>query len=1671
MNNLDENDNETISSKLKNFLFIFFQSINSNYYTSTISYNFSYYYGIIIMFLSSLQISSLIRFHLQSEKEIDEFEKDLNIFSTFLHYPIYLIRPKLNKDFYYSLEIILYIFSSFLLFNIIICILILRFQKKNVKLGIKTFCFTILYHLFILLEFVLFIPILIILYNSMKKDEETYKNVPLFNKIFHSILIFLYIILVYIIDNFNLLSSIINNNIKGFFNDIKSNQIIINYYFLQLLSFLFTMIISNTSIFLFFAYILLFFIISKIIFDMLTLSILYSRDFITIYILNIAFIVEQYIVSIVNKYTIDQFNSKYKNYNIGGLICIICTYVILKKIYFKYLDKYSLNYSLNSMRNIRSNYFNQNIICLIYIKSKFIVLIFQRKKTIFEINNILREIYLKFYPFYRYNFDFCLSYILFIINKYNNYELALTEIETTKKYTQLNLSQEFLLFLIKDYATESIRRRSEIENKDFLKISNDYEFIENNEVNKNVLIWSISNISNVIQYDKLSLKFKNIIFNSIEKKRQLWNLVENDDIIIEELYENGKNFFNSSNEVKNIWEKLNKISNENVSIELTKLYCDYLLKILDDRIESEFILDKISYNNNIKFSKYNDEIQKNKYKSDTGVIMIEGNVAINIGKIIYINQSLIKILGYQNKNELLGNNISMIIPCDIGRYHDDIINNYFKSGKSEILKKTLNILAMKSKEKYLLPIYILFTFMPGMKNKLQGVGLIRLRNKKEEMIICSETGMIEAITINMAKLLNITPNLIEKNNYYLQTFFPELMKIDKLDDDKMPEIFKEKYLKKINSELDEIKIEICCPKFNLIDKNIYRIKTKNVFIQNLTTNSFFNDSMILNNPANQQTNMKNSDKKLNNLLNNQKHTLISLNGEKLLNLEKTLVKSSNVIAGLNNLKFTSNKTQLKKTPDIDLIKKYKKIFLTHRAAIEKDNPNSKNLLEKIYDIYNSMLSDHELHQLTEKAEIVIKHLGWRIYKTIPIRIIIIDSDQLFEDKKEDNILYNESEINVEEKKYDNLIKDEKFNQNRSEHSQEMDKLYEIGSVSGKDINISLQKYLKQIKKVKYNNYTFYKIIGILIAIIIILSTILVILLTNNLFNFSKNYILLIAQNFSLNEYMLNIEKYSLIIYLKNIFDISKFEKFENEIEPEKMLIQFTKNVLDSINIYFGQFKLVFNNDEYNEIYGKNMIDYQFYNQLINFSFLNVIYYLLQNSVNLSISSLIQTKNNCGKLLNKNFQIIKENFNKKFNNKINFLFYSSISILLFSIIMVFLLLILLFFKYKNKIMEQNETLSIYEFIKNEEIEKIIKKIDSYEKKYNIYFKKLDDYKKKKIKFSNKNTEILKKRLKKKFLKLQKIEENKKNYNVISGKKPEKTEIENNKKNLMIRENMTIRYLLTFLSIFSFVLIYSLFYLIEIIYFQSIINSSKKITTTLFLNRFSVNYISYQLFYFIYRETILIHRQINLTDLYEFSNKIHNDFHKLSSYILNNKKLFNKNITDIFSNDLCDIFDNLTLCNYEELNATQNKGFKSLLPYYLNSVNDAISEYKNNYVKIENIKTILPNEKLCLMNFLMENIFIIYNEIFYQLNYKLNKRLDDCIFSLIIVCVIFGLLFLISIIYRLSSFIDKMKEEEMLSNKLITEIPYELLEENANIKNKLAGNFTKERRLKNELLKKS
>jgi hypothetical protein len=306
-------------------------------------------------------------------------------------------------------------------------------------------------------------------------------------------------------------------------------------------------------------------------------------------------------------------------------------------------------------------------------------------------------------------------------------------------------------------------------------------------------------------------------------------------------------------------------------------------------------------------------------------------------------------------------------------------------------------------------------------------------------------------------------------------------------------------------------------------------------------------------------------------------------------------------------------------------------------------------------------------------------------------------------------------------------------------------------------------------------------------------------------------------------------------------------------------------------------------------------------------------------------------------------------------------------------------------------------------------------------------------------------------------MQKIEESKKKYNVITGKKPENEEIENSKKHLLIKENMTLNYIASFTFIFSFVLIYALFYLIELIIYYNLIQKAVKLTLSLFTSRFGLNFLSYKINYIISSEMDLIHEKPNINSFNNFSNTALKNFQSLSSSINKNKNMFDSNITDLMSGNLCNILSNLTLCDYPLFSNIQIQGLKSLIPYYIKSLEEAFLFFINNFNEISDIKLIITNNKLCLVRFLILNIFNVYYEIFNQLNSNLHKQLDSCITRLIIICIVFGGLFLICMLIRINNFIHSVQEEEILCNQLITEIPYKLIQGNPNMKNNLAENF--------------
>ena len=87
-------------------------------------------------------------------------------------------------------------------------------------------------------------------------------------------------------------------------------------------------------------------------------------------------------------------------------------------------------------------------------------------------------------------------------------------------------------------------------------------------------------------------------------------------------------------------------------------------------------------------------------------------------------------------------------------------------------------------------------------------------------------------------------------------------------------------------------------------------------------------------------------------------------------------------------------------------------------------------------------------------------------------------------------------------------------------------LYEIGSVAGKDMNITLQKHLKHLKTRKYKSYTNFKFAYFSISLFVIIATILIIIFGIRICNKSKKYFDTIYYTHNLNICLLDLGKYT-----------------------------------------------------------------------------------------------------------------------------------------------------------------------------------------------------------------------------------------------------------------------------------------------------------------------------------------------------------------------------------------------------------------------------------------------------------------------------------------------------------------------------------------------------------------
>ena len=94
----------------------------------------------------------------------------------------------------------------------------------------------------------------------------------------------------------------------------------------------------------------------------------------------------------------------------------------------------------------------------------------------------------------------------------------------------------------------------------------------------------------------------------------------------------------------------------------------------------------------------------------------------SLGEVLCINNEVSELLGY-DKNEVIGHNISKIMPPIIGESHTNFILNYICSGKSP--PKTERLIFPLSKNGTIVPCSYIHRIFPNMQRGLQIIGFVK----------------------------------------------------------------------------------------------------------------------------------------------------------------------------------------------------------------------------------------------------------------------------------------------------------------------------------------------------------------------------------------------------------------------------------------------------------------------------------------------------------------------------------------------------------------------------------------------------------------------------------------------------------------------------------------------------------------------------------------------------------------------------------------------------------------------------------------------------------------------------------------------------------------------------------------------------------------------------------
>jgi len=353
--------------------------------------------------------------------------------------------------------------------------------------------------------------------------------------------------------------------------------------------------------------------------------------------------------------------------------------------------------------------------------------------------------------------------------KLHNKFKALFEMMITED-NKPNMEEEFSIYRYKNLIEEEM-------------IENDARTSESKGVDVNI----------IVHFQNKFVTFQSVIEKAVELHLDFWRELLENNPDIQKLQGLGSHITHSVEETSDQFKKLNEINPNH--IKMLQIYGNFLKDIVNDDVEGQRILEKAEYvDKSAMVNKQFIDNDRLKYgeNSNTCIITCSGNFN-SMGLITNVNNEINRILNF-SKTDLIGQNISRIMPKVIADLHDGFMRNYFETSEAKVIGIE-RIVFPVNKNGYIVPCTLMIKVLPNLDEGIRLVGFLKdiekdsglLKNAdfdSEEqvhyLIYSGDTGAIHGITPSCRREFGIPSSLVyganaANNEFTIDAIFPDLL--------------------------------------------------------------------------------------------------------------------------------------------------------------------------------------------------------------------------------------------------------------------------------------------------------------------------------------------------------------------------------------------------------------------------------------------------------------------------------------------------------------------------------------------------------------------------------------------------------------------------------------------------------------------------------------------------------------------------------------------------------------------------------------------------------------------------------------------------------------------------------------------------------------------------------